>query len=254
MFDRCTNISKLDNCFRQNVVQSPSIRIFTPTDRNFISDDGLFTKLINLTTLTYAFNDYKIYTDRFIFRKNNVDFNITTIAGLPIYLYVDNINGLQYDEIELNINNSSTFELAGNISNMFDNLNKVKYLFGFPNTTYIDYTSEFKLPTELQIMGNSFVSIYGKGEIDFPTYITNCKANLKIINSSFRVTKSLTILDISFKAKFKLSNRTFAGLSDAKTSVGNIMMTIKTDIKMLKIRFVFISFFLSVCYLCKFYN
>lgn len=214
MFDRCANITTLDNCFRQSIITSPVIRIFTPIERDPIGEDGLFTKLTKLSTLTYTFADYKIYTDRFIFRKKEGNFNIEHITGLPVYLYVDDINELSYDKIQLDLNNTSTFTNAGNLSNIFNNLNNVKYLFNFPNTTYINYgDSLFTLPTSLQIMGNSFVSVYGKGEMKFTDYTANCKKNLRIINSSFRVTKNLSVLDMVFKVQLKLTNTTFENLS-----------------------------------------
>lgn len=213
MFALSTNITSLANCFRQSITtETPKIRIFTPTERESISTDGLFSSLKLMTELSYIFLGYRIYTDRFIFRLPSDNFSLTTLAGLSIYLFVDNVNDINYSDLEFNINNSNTLLNSGNISNIFNNLNNVKSLYAFPNTTYIDYrTSSFVLPSSLQILGSSFVSTYAQGEIKLQDYAVNCKDKLRIINSSFRVTNEL-VIGGSYKAIFYLNNNTFAGL------------------------------------------
>lgn len=213
MFALSRNITSLESCFRQNITtETPKIRIFTPTEREPISEDGLFSPLKLTTTLSYIFLEYRIYTDRFIFRLPSDNFKLTTLAGLSIYLFVDDVNKIGYSDLDFNIDNPNILLNSGNVSNIFDNLNEVKSLYAFPNTTYIDYEmSSFVLPSSLEIIGSSFVSTYARGEIKFQDYVASCKNNLKIINSSFRVTDEL-VIGKSYKAKFYLNNNTFAGL------------------------------------------
>ena len=215
MFALSTGITSLEGCFRQNITtDTPKIRIYTPTDRDSISKNGLFSPLKSLTTLSYIFLGYKIYTDRFIFRLPSDNFALTTLGGLSIYLFLDDINKIEYSNLEVNINNVNILENAGNVSDIFNNLNNVKNLYGFPNTTYINYgESEFTLPTALEIIGSSFVSTYAQGEIKFLSYAQPCKTNLRIINSSFRVTNELEIAGTSYEATFYLNDDTFNGLS-----------------------------------------
>ena len=66
MFINCKNVSNLSYCFCRCSFAS-IFRLFSPTNNGVTvtNDDGLFSPLINVSTVYDMFNNYPTYGDRF---------------------------------------------------------------------------------------------------------------------------------------------------------------------------------------------
>jgi hypothetical protein len=81
LFENCSAVTSLSWCFGQNA-SSRHIYLKSPTIENGIvtEDDGLFSPLINCTSLTAIFNSYSYVVDKYLFRRKTNNYKITSLS------------------------------------------------------------------------------------------------------------------------------------------------------------------------------
>lgn len=216
LFIRNKNITNLTSCFYVSTTTSP-IRLFSPTvsGSTVVKDDGLFSNLTKLTNISWIFNGYTCYADRFLFRRTSGNYALQNMTGFNIKLIVDDVKSFNVNE-SFNVSKLNQF---GNLNGFFENLQNVKIINGFLNATeYINYDSmnngQLVLPKNVIALGKCFISNYATGEIKIKDYCQNSIGIIEDIVGSFRVTA--TPLNDDLIATFRLNNDTFAGFKSIK--------------------------------------
>lgn len=198
MFIKCNNVTSIDHLFYSS--GSNVIRYFSPTNdgTDVITDDGLFSPLVKLTNFNFAFGSYQPVIDRFVFRRVNSQYNITTMTYFWNNFIIDDVNTASYSDYSTIL---SSPDKSGNLSNFFNNLTKLSNsqsygdasgLGGFcHNTRYInfDITKNFKIPSGIQSLRNVITAQYGKGELILEDLFAEPSKVINIANS-FIITNS----------------------------------------------------------------
>lgn len=209
MFINCKNVSNLSYCFYRCSFAS-IFRLFSPTNNGVTvtNDDGLFSPLINVSTVYDMFNNYPTYGDRFQFRRKSGNYQLNNFGYWNIALMVDDINSMSSPPSTSASFLLSNYDTVGNFNLFFQNLPKVSSLFGFAyGTSFINYdlTDDLKCPaTSYQ---GSFYSTYSSGDIQLNKLFSK-PSEVTTINTSFVAT---TALDISVldQATFKITEEMF---------------------------------------------
>lgn len=212
LFIRAAQITSMNwtfygSCGNNYKLLSPS----TNSDKTEVtSDNGLFSPLINLSSITlHGMGNF--IADRFLFRRKEGNYNISTLHGFNPRLIVNDVTAIQFIDTTsssgLKSLISSNKSLYGNISGFFDNLPNLSgnplYLF-LGGTYYINYDKVFKFPNLVYGLTDSLVSDLASGTVILKNYFTNPGKLTKLL-SSFRVTGS----DSGYKANIRLDNNTF---------------------------------------------
>lgn len=210
MFINCGKVTSLQYCFYRCKFES-TFRLFSPdhNGENISEDNGLFSPLVNVTSIYDMFNNYPTYGDRFQFRRNNNNnsYKITNFGYWNIALMVDNINNMKSPPDSNYLKNN--YQTVGNFDLFFNNLTNVKYLFGFAhNTPFINYDllqNGLKCPaTSYQA---SFVSTYASGDIQLKKLFKSI-SSVSDIQTSFVATTALNISGLT-QATFKITKDMF---------------------------------------------
>ena len=223
MFKRNAKLKKLNGCFETSFGSKVSpFRIFSPTVSGGIitSNDGLFSPLVSLEDMSWMFNGYSFYADRYTFRRADKNqYSITAMTGFSPRIVVDNVNSISLSDVTLDFTNVSKLVKYGNLEGYFNNLDHVTVLNGFlSSTAYIDYNTmndnKFTFPKQVKSLGKCCVSSYAKGEIRIKEY---CAKNLGVVEDilgSFVVTTAAPVDGVS--AEFRLNNDTFLNFRSLK--------------------------------------
>lgn len=209
MFINCQNVKDLSYCFYRCNFDS-AFRLFSPTNdgNSIIEDNGLFSPLVNVTTVYDMFNNHGTYGDRFQFRRKIGNYKLNNFGYWNIALMVDNINDLSSPP---SVNSSfitSNYETIGNFNLFFQNLPNVSSLFGFAyNTLFINYGLTDDLSCPATDYKGSFYSTYASGDIQLSKLFSK-PSEVTTINTSFVATTSLDV-PVLTQATFKITEEMF---------------------------------------------
>lgn len=208
MFINCGNVTSLAYCFYQCTFES-AFRLFSPNhnENTITKNNGLFSPLTSVTSLYDMFNNQSTYGDRFQFRRTNDNYKITGFEYWNIKLMVDDINNMESPpDINYLKNN---YQTAGNFDLFFQNLSKVKTLYGFAyNTSFINYDLlQNGLNCPAYSYQGSFYSTYASGDIQLEKLFKNI-SSVNDIQTSFVATTALNISELT-QATFKITENMF---------------------------------------------
>lgn len=203
IFTNCEQITDMYFLFGRRshklYLQSPTIN-----GENVTLDNGLFSPLKNVADLGGIFYGASYYCDRFLFRRANDNYKITTLtwfAPKACFNVPVEINEVAISSALENIENT------GNLAGFFNNLGALTTIYGiFNGVNYIDYNHVFKIPTNCTCLLSCFVSAYAscdefllKNYFASPGKVTN-------IAQSFRQTSSSN----TYKVIMLLENNTLS--------------------------------------------
>ena len=203
MFKKCTNLTDLSTCFYG---VSHSGKLYSPSNDGYVvlSDDGLFSPLVNLQTVSYMFSSNNICIDRFVLQRKSGKYNIKNLYEFSPYVIHNDINNAVYQDIsELNLN----FDNFGNLTGFFKSLPNVDNVTGFlRNCYFIDYeiTTDFKFPKNVTSIKECMNSNYGSGTLILKNLFDSPNKIVEILNS-FRTTSKSSNKSV----RLELSNDTF---------------------------------------------
>ena len=176
MFQNCGSVISMNSTFYVGGSNGP-IRLFSPDHDEYddiVSDNGLFSPLVNLTTWSYVFYTYSTVIDRFVFRRTSGDYKISSMDRcLESSYIVDDVNNVSFA-------NSTTSEyVTGNLTRFFDNLQRLSGVVSglLYRTNTIDFSTISNIPNNINTLRSCFVCSYGTGEIDFNEYFNNTLLN-----------------------------------------------------------------------------
>lgn len=206
MFINCGEVTNLSMCFYRCKFDSP-FRLFSPSnDGNTITEDnGLFSPLINVTSVNDMFNNCSTYGDRFQFRRITGDYKLQNFAYWNIKLMVNDINGMNKPP---SVGSFVPDDTVGNFNLFFSNLPNVQSLYGFAhNALFINYDSTGELKCPAISYEGSFYSNYASGDIQ-PSNLFKTPSEVTTINASFVATKVLNVDGLK-QATFKITDNIF---------------------------------------------
>lgn len=196
MFWWCGNVTSIDALFFN--IQEPDedyprfFRVFSPTEAG---DDGLFSPLVSLTSMSEAFVGYKYVIDKNCFRRST-DFKITDMTGFNPVLICDGINDKQFINLPHYSNVSVINDTnVGNLDGFFTNLpNLTSSTYDFLWSNVINYSTISNIPSGVTKLVGWCVSKFGKGTLT-PSTMFVSPSSVEWIVESFRV---LTAGDLKF--------------------------------------------------------
>ena len=219
MFFGCNRITSLS----RTIYCSPTKLVGPEHNGDEIQEDnGLFSPLTGLTTLTLPFN--VSYMSRFILRRKDGNFNnlgtITYFSSNIIYddVDLDSFNSSVASGLSSNLNDSSINEKMGNFTDFFRNIPSLGTLTHSLCPTYINYSS-IKFPTTGKsslTFTRVFNSTYGKGTIDIQEIFENIKSKVEGISNSFRVSSVSTSYNTEGTVNLPIDDNTLKGFNKLK--------------------------------------
>lgn len=207
MFINCNQLTSLESCF---FGVNHSGRLFSPTNNgtNVTKDDGLFSPLTNLTSISFIFSSANIYIDRFVFRRNQGNYKINNLYRFTPSIILSDVNNATYDDVITDSLNESSIEEYGNLSGFFIDLPNVTEITGFMiSSAFINYktTTDFRFPSGITSVKECMNFSYGTGELKLNDLFDKPE-NISDILNSFRVSSKLSD---SIRVTFELNNDTF---------------------------------------------
>lgn len=231
-FYKCSNIVTLSEPFTCGSVfwNSPTI-----TNGRY-NDDGLFSPLVNLQSLTQFGGT--VFCSRHVFRRQSGKYNISAITWQSIQVVFDNDTDDYVHYYDSNITFSDLQELVANINkigtyrDMFNDLTSLSQLNNFISNGLAIHYDTITIPDTVVTINSSFNARYGTGVIDLPTIFATTRQNhaIQTLTNSFRVSgtipnKSTCIFRIYNGMFAKMSNITMIGYNPNNDVSGSVDST-----------------------------
>ena len=220
MFYGCEHITS----FGTYVFNIPATLIYPPTTdgENVVQDDGLFSPLYNLSSIS-LFTNGGFYSNRFLFRRKTGTLhpnysNLTSISHQSFALLYDDINSCEISsQLPSNLNTRNDSAI-GSMKGFFNNLPIISGLQSALGSSGQMNYSDLIIPTTMTSIVNSFNSSYGKGEFDWDkTFDKNSMySRLVEIVNSFKIGNRAD----SNGVRFVIHDMMFANMP-ALRSIGN---------------------------------
>lgn len=199
------------------------IRLFSPTnDRSTVSkDNGLFSPLTNLTSISWMWDGYSYLIDRFVFRRASGNYAISAFNDfnpVDIYSETNSESYVKFDSISnyaSKINGTTiTIDSFGNLSNFFNNLPSISNATYIFNTRFLNYDT-IQVNQNQTYVYASYNASYGYSEgFSLSNIFATNKANVTAIKASFRVSNTATLGGQSIRVEFPISESTLSGFSN----------------------------------------
>lgn len=227
MFEGCSKVTSINS-----LCTTEDIFLYGPTNNgeSITTDDGIFSPLVNCTSLSQVF--YGVcHFSKWLFRRKSDDYKINSLTWWSCGYITDADNTLNYSDISDIANIITKVNNIGNFSGFFDNLPNLTTLNSVFNNTYIDYNT-IELPASITNCYQSFCSTYGTGVLDVKRIFKtsdNGFSNIQQISSSFYIYNFDDII-LTEKAKFYIYEDMFShmpalntiGYSTLGTSYGSV--------------------------------
>lgn len=221
MFAKAVNLTDLSDCFMSatNSSATPTyIRLFSPTreDEDITVDDGLFSPLTKLQSISRMFTGYTYVIDRFLFRRKEGNYALRNLNWFQPRLVYDEVSTSGYIPLSSSslasgvMNNTDAY---GNMTDFFKNLpdfGKSGNVCNFINSTMvINYDTLKNIPEGCTNIGRSFSSDYATGTITSLGDLFASPSSVTVINAAFRVNS--VVSDIGLNVT--ISNDLFKGMT-----------------------------------------
>lgn len=221
MFTYCPQLTNTNSMFCIGVSMGnyqkyyTQFKLYSPSTSgsNVSADDGVFSPLVNLTSMSDMFRGFSPCIDRFLFRRmDGQKYKITSFVYFQPNTVIDNVNNISSFPSELIY--SGNFDAFGNLTDMFVDMGSLTTVhISFNGMTYINYDHPFNLPVTVTTVKNAFTSTYASGEMKLDNLFTpnsNGYYNVQKILSSYRVSTDIsTKLSIMNTAEFYIDNDIF---------------------------------------------
>jgi len=208
LFENCSAVTSLSFCFGYSAgsnhiyLQSPTI-----SENTVVTDDGLFSALINCTNINGIFYSYSYVCDRYLFRRKNGNYKITSYTYFtPNHVLNNPPENYSWSTIVSTYTNYK--ENTGNLEGFFTNLPSIATITGFFNGVgYIDYSKIFIIPETVTTLKGAFVSTRAYCDnFILENYFSN-PSTIQYLLNSFRMTGSITE---DYYVNMELNNNTFS--------------------------------------------
>ena len=199
MFEHCTHVQSM----YYFISGYGTIRLKSPSHTSSIvtADDGLFSPLTSLITFRWPFNGYNYVIDRFCFRRNSGNYQITEFGDFRPYSIVNDVNNISLNDI-------ITYDSGlGDLTGFFTNLQSISGIVrGIFNSYFINYYTISNIPNGITTLLACFNASYGTGEINF-SRMFNAETVLTSLFHSFRTSYALSGVSVPY---INLTNTTFS--------------------------------------------
>lgn len=203
MFEHCTHVRSMQDAMYGATGNIIRLKSPSHSGNTVTNDDGLFSPLTSLNTLTWPFRSYNFVIDRFCFRRKTGNYPITQFKDFRVYSIVGDVNSISYENI-------TTYDSGlGDLTGFFTNLGSIsgRILGVFYNTYFINYNTISNIPNNIHTIIASFNSQYGTGEIN----LSNMFNSSTILNYLYHSFKSQNVLTGYAEAPtMNINNSTFS--------------------------------------------
>lgn len=216
MFYGCSMITSFGQTFsisEKDSTEIVSTFLYSPSVENgvVIADDGLFSPLINLSSIGNMFGS--IVCSKYLFHRKNGTYPITDLSYENVMrIYDSDKEGKIYSNMKDTSFLMNNYSKIGNYDGFFNYMPNLMKIHSFGSGEFINFSKLVIPSTVTQVIG-SFNSTSGQGTMDLRKIFTTGSQCTNIINS-FRVSSS-----ILGKVKFPIANDTFTNLKNL-VSVG----------------------------------
>ena len=212
-FEGCSKVTYINT-----LCSTEPIFLYGPSNNGttVTADDGIYSPLVNCTTLSQVFVG-TCHFSKWLFRRKSGNYKITNLSWTSCGLITDADDTLVYSDIaDVNILKDK-FTNIGNFTGFFTNLPSLNTLNSIFNNIYINY-STIELPASIKYCYQSFCSTYGTGILDvkhiFKTGDNNI-SSIQQISSSFYISNYNSLLGP--KAKFYIYEDMFRHMPSLNT-------------------------------------
>lgn len=225
MFEGCSKVTSI-----HLLCSTEDIFLYGPSHNALLAtaDNGIFSPLINCTSLSAVFSGV-CHFSKWLFRRKSGNYIINNLTSLFGGFITDSDDTLSYSDISDISKIIDKRTNIGNFDGFFNNLPNLNTVHSVFNNTYINY-STIELPATLKYCYHSFCSIYGTGILDVKRIFktSNNISSIQQISSSFYINNYDSRL--GSKAKFYIYEDMFShmpslntiGYSTKGTSYGSV--------------------------------
>lgn len=206
MFNKCSQVTNIDEIFRTGLRNENNIKISSYKE----SHQGLFTPLVNLTKFKGVFLGYNKYMiDKNIFKGATFS-KLKSIVYFNPNFIVDDVDDYDsYPESIQDVNIIEKIDTWGDLSGIFDSLTALTDIGISFSTYYLNYEHQITIPNSVTSVRKSFISQYGKGNLQFKE-IFKTGSKLQKLLGSFRVVNKLNDIGVNLE----IGNDFFSNVPD----------------------------------------
>lgn len=225
MFAKCTQCTNLSNMFYDT---GGVARLYSPTIENgTFQDDGIYSPLANLanTTISRIWGSITLYFDRNLFRKSSGKKRFTDISyHNPTLILPPDYSGTEVPtnsqiadallEDETSYGNLTDFFVDFDVTNVAE-----LTMNGLCNTTrLINYSCDFKVPSNVKEMRSCFKAEYSVRELVLADHFVD-PSKIENIYQCFRTSNSVTNLSAllaDYVTTFNITDSTLSAFTNLK--------------------------------------
>ena len=191
MFYGCSKITSLSST--SIATTATATRLYSPShdsQGNIICDNGLYSPLTGLKSITNFMSLGTVYISKYLFRRKTGNYNIESFTGFTTSVICDKVDTYSKSDIDNNVDKSEFGDLTG----FFDNIgNKPISITSSFSPNYLNFNT-LVIPSKNSVTGviNSFNPTSGYGTIDIRE-IFKTKTSLSKITNSFKIAEASTV-------------------------------------------------------------
>ena len=210
MFAGCEKIT-----YMSEFVTSNPIILYGPSNNgtSVTADDGIFSPLVNIKTLSRVFSG-KVTNSRWLLRRKTGNYSaLTSFSWWTCGHIFNSDSDITGADVSFTSFNATTRGKVGIFTDFFVNTPNLTTINSICSYEFIKYDT-IVLPEKIVNVYTSFNATYGAGNIDVNSIFPGNK--IEQISSSFRVTNNTTLINDSDKCRFLIYESMFNRFSTLK--------------------------------------